>query len=161
MMGGEVMLKEFPLAFFEQKGKGEMKFPLLKHAKHVLNQGSGAELSTGFATTGGEEQRRGERRPMAGPHAFDSLVSQMVSQTDGHYSNPTRATASHRALSAAQADHAPSRVACLLCQPSIGCQRPPRCCPLWTLASLQAHLGSESCRLVAWKEHVLTSAGGA
>ena len=38
-----------------------------KHGKHVeLHQGSGAELSTRFATTGGEEQRRGERRPLVG-----------------------------------------------------------------------------------------------
>ena len=63
-----------------------------KHGKRVLHRGSGTEISTRFATTGGEEQRRGERRPLAGPYAFDLLVLQMVSQTDGHDSNPTRAT---------------------------------------------------------------------
>jgi len=124
-----------------------------KHAKRVLHQGSGTELSTRFATTGGEEQRRGERRPLAGPYAFDLLVLQMVSSTDGH-SNPTRATASHRALSAAESDHDLTRRPSAL--PTV--HRPPASPEaLPSPTSLQAHLGPELCHLIAWKQHVPTA----
>ena len=113
--------------------------------------GDVVELSTRFATTGGEEQRRGERRPLAGPYAFDLLVLQMVSQTDGH-SEPTRATASHRALSAAESDHDLTRRPSAL--PTVHrLQRPSRRCPLrhrfkltWALNSAASLHGSGMCR---------------
>jgi len=124
-----------------------------KHGKYVLHQGSGTELSTRFATIGSEEQRRGERRPLAGPRTFDLLVLQMVSQTDGH-SDPTRATASHRALSAAESDHDLARRPPAL--PTVH-RLPASPETLPSPTSLQAHLGPELYHLVAWKEHVPTA----